>query len=81
MAHPITNKLKSITMKLNNRIMRVSRFSALLTLLFSVTAVLGQVTEDSSATSTEKPAPKKPKPVKNTFESIWIIDNQTVWCL
>jgi len=58
--------------------MRVSRFSALLILLFSVTTVFGQVTVDSSAVSTEKPAPKKPKPVKNTFESIWIIDNQTV---
>jgi len=58
--------------------MRVTRFSALLILLFSVTTVIGQVTEDSSAISTEKPAPKKPKPVKNTFESIWIIDNQTV---
>ena len=58
--------------------MRVSRFSTLLILLFSVTTVFGQVTVDSSAVSTEKPAPKKPKPVKNTFESIWIIDNQTV---
>ena len=29
--------------------------------------------EDSTA-----PAPKKPKPVKNTFESQWVIDNQTV---
>lgn len=26
----------------------------------------------------DKPAPTKPKPVKNTFESVWIIDNQTV---
>ena len=26
----------------------------------------------------EQPQPVKPKPVKNTFQSIWIIDNQTV---
>jgi hypothetical protein len=32
---------------------------------------------DSVATS-DAPVVKKPKPVKNTFESIWIIDNQTV---
>ena len=36
--------------------------------------------DDSTAavTPTEKPAPKKIKPVKNTFRSVWIIDNQTV---
>ncbi|MGV3529210.1 MAG: DUF5777 family beta-barrel protein [Flavisolibacter sp.] len=34
-----------------------------------------QVTDEPEAEA-EKPA--KPKPVKNTFESIWIIDNQTV---
>lgn len=32
---------------------------------------------DSLETS-DAPAVKKPKPVKNTFQSIWIIDNQTV---
>jgi hypothetical protein len=32
--------------------------------------------QDSAAT--EAPAVRKPKPVKNTFESLWIIDNQTV---
>ncbi len=26
----------------------------------------------------EKTAPAKPKPVKNTFQSVWLIDNQTV---
>jgi hypothetical protein len=31
--------------------------------------------DDSSAVRTE--AVKKPKPVKNTFENIWLIDNQT----
>jgi hypothetical protein len=65
-------------MKLINRITRVGRFSALLILLFSAAAGYGQVTGDSSVVDTEKPAPAKPKPVKNTFESIWIIDNATV---
>jgi hypothetical protein len=32
--------------------------------------------EDSTAT--ESVAPQKPKPVKNTFQSVWLIDNQTV---
>ncbi|MEO7266024.1 MAG: DUF5777 family beta-barrel protein [Ferruginibacter sp.] len=35
--------------------------------------------QDSTAVSEETtPAPKKLKPVKNTFQSVWIIDNQTV---
>ena len=34
--------------------------------------------QDSTAVVAEKPAPVKKKPVKNTFQSIWIIDNQTV---
>ena len=35
--------------------------------------------DDSSANpQTDAPAVQKPKPVKNTFQSVWIIDNQTV---
>lgn len=34
--------------------------------------------QDSVATETEALATVKPKPVKNTFQSVWIIDNQTV---
>ena len=36
--------------------------------------------EDSTATAPaeEEAAPAKAKPVKNTFQSVWIIDNQTV---
>jgi hypothetical protein len=34
--------------------------------------------QDSAAATTEKNQPVKQKPVKNTFESVWIIDNQTV---
>ncbi len=40
------------------------------------TVVVEEVTEEvTEETATE---PRKPKPVKNTFESIWLIDNQTV---
>lgn len=42
-------------------------------LLLSVT-----VSNAQDSTGEEKPAPVKIKPVKNTFQSIWIIDNQTV---
>ena len=34
--------------------------------------------DDSTTTSDEVEAPVKLKPVKNTFQSVWIIDNQTV---
>ena len=34
--------------------------------------------QDDSTAVTEKTAPAKAKPVKNTFQSIWISDNQTV---
>jgi hypothetical protein len=42
-------------------------------MLLSISPVRAQ--DDSSAVRTE--AVKKPKPVKNTFENIWLIDNQT----
>jgi len=34
--------------------------------------------QDTSATAKEAVTPIKAKPVKNTFQSIWILDNQTV---
>jgi hypothetical protein len=34
--------------------------------------------QDDSTAAPEEVKPVKPKPVKNTFESVWIIDNQTV---
>lgn len=54
-------------------------------LLFGIVMLLvhsayGQGTDSTAApaaAAAEEPAPKKMKPVKNTFESIWIIDNQT----
>ena len=34
--------------------------------------------QDSTATKEQPQAPVKPKPVKNTFQSIWLSDNQTI---
>jgi hypothetical protein len=36
------------------------------------------MTQENKAGAEQPPAKVKPKPVKNTFESVWIIDNQTV---
>ena len=36
------------------------------------------IAQDSTAVAEEVTAPAKAKPVKNTFQSVWIIDNQTV---
>ena len=36
------------------------------------------IAQDSTVVTKEATAPAKPKPVKNTFQSVWIIDNQTV---
>ena len=36
------------------------------------------IAQDSTAVTAESTAPAKAKPVKNTFQSVWIIDNQTV---
>jgi hypothetical protein len=48
----------------------------LLALALSPVAVLGQ--DDSTAAPAETKKVSKVKPVKNTFQSVWIIDNQTV---
>jgi Membrane bound beta barrel domain (DUF5777) len=45
--------------------------------LFALTAS-GFAQNDSTVASNETEAPLKVKPVKNTFQSVWIIDNQTV---
>lgn len=49
--------------------------SMIICLLLLPSAMLAQ---DSTADKTEVVTPSKPKPVKNTFESVWIIDNQSV---
>ncbi len=54
--------------------MAATLFSVCLLLLN--TGLLAQ--DDSTAVTSEPAAPAKIKPAKNTFESIWIIDNQTV---
>jgi Membrane bound beta barrel domain (DUF5777) len=36
------------------------------------------IAQDSTVAAETPAAPAKPKPVKNTFQSVWIIDNQTV---
>jgi len=65
-------------MKLQTNILnRWIKFSAVLAsclLLFQ--AVL--TAQDSTSVTEETTAPVKVKPVKNTFQSVWIIDNQTV---
>ena len=38
----------------------------------------GARAQDSTAAVEEAPVRVKQKPVKNTFQSVWIIDNQTV---
>ena len=48
----------------------------ILCLLFQGTHVMAQ--EDSTSSVVKEEGPAKVKPVKNTFESVWIIDNQTV---
>ena len=45
-------------------------------LLLSLATLRAQ--EDSTTAPEEVVAPVKTKPVKNTFESVWIIDNQTI---
>jgi len=65
--------MKLIKNKLTKRFAYAAcMFSCLL--IFQITAIA----QDSLAVAEEPAAPVKPKPVKNTFQSVWIIDNQTV---
>jgi hypothetical protein len=54
--------------------MKIWRLICALVMLVFVQPLFSQDT----TLAEEPPAPPKPKPVKNTFESVWIIDNQTV---
>ena len=67
---------------IHNRVYRRAALFIMSSLAVSV--CFGQVTDSTSTDSTaaaeitEAATPKKAKPVKNTFNSVWIIDNQTV---
>jgi len=63
--------MKIIINKIKNNL------ACLLVCLFALN-VAGYAQQDSTAAATEAPAPVKKKPVKNTFQSTLIIDNQTV---
>jgi hypothetical protein len=67
--------LKTIKMKLFKNTIINRAACLMLTMSLSIAAL-------AQETTTEEPAkaevPKKAKPVKNTFSSVWIIDNQTV---
>jgi hypothetical protein len=47
-------------------------------LLFLLLPAVILKAQDNPAVEQTEPAVKKPKPVKNTFQSVWIIDNQTI---
>jgi hypothetical protein len=64
-------KLKII---ISNRLKALPVFLFCSLLLFQSTVQA----QDEKAAKTEKPAKAKVKPVKNSFQSVWIIDNQTV---
>jgi len=60
--------------KISNR--RFSVYLCLVSCLFLLQSTL--TAQDSTVVANEKTTPPKPKPAKNTFQSVWIIDNQTV---
>lgn len=80
MMHQIINNLKLKKMKSINYMRKGFMQVAGLGLLLSFGVVAsGQTTDSTVTTPTEEVAVvKKVKPVKNTFGSIWLIDNQTV---
>ena len=65
-------------MKLNINVLnyRAALFACLVSCLFLLQADL--YAQDSLSVAAEPSVPVKVKPVKNTFQSVWIIDNQTV---
>ena len=66
-------------MKKNYLSINISLFRAACLCLFLSASVIALAQDSTRAESSEPtPTAKKVKPAKNTFESIWIIDNQTV---
>ena len=66
--------MKLILYKAKNWLMTASSLFVCLLILNTTL----QAQDDSTAVTEEPVAPAKPKPVKNTFQSVWISDNQTV---
>ena len=62
--------------KLNISKYRITTLVSLVCFLFLLQVTLHA--QDTTTVTEEKTLPAKPKPVKNTFQSVWIIDNQTV---
>lgn len=77
MVHQTINDLKKNEMKNYIHILakRLSLGAMVAALLLSFS--IQTMAQDEKAAE-EKPAPVKQKPVKNTFMSVWLIDNQTV---
>src|SRR5436190_2909158 len=74
MEHPIINtKIKLMKSNCQNKTANIYYVIWVLLITSFVNPGYGQ--DSTSVVETEKP---KVKPVKNTFESVWIIDNQTV---
>ena len=69
-------KTKDVKIKINlpTRLFKISVCMVSCLLLQQATLYA----QDSTAVAKETAAPVKAKPVKNTFQSIWIIDNQSV---
>ena len=65
-------------MKLQQLYKGMHKAGLVLTTMFLSISGFAQVAADSAATESAEAKPAKVKPVKNTFESVWIIDNQTV---
>jgi|SRR5665647_150149 len=61
-----------------NKAKSLLAFASFLIICLFFLGSTGYAQDDSTAAAEETPAPVKVKPVKNTFESVWLIDNQTV---
>ena len=64
-------------LKINNSKIPFALTVFILTCMLMSTGIL-KAQDDSTAEKSEEPVAKKLKPVKNTFQSVWIIDNQTI---
>ena len=63
-----------LKIKISKRLLAFAACLACSLILFQTTLKA----QDSTVVAEEPVAPAKAKPVKNTFQSVWIIDNQTV---